>query len=260
MKWVTIGSATHPGMTKKENQDHHIYYLPENSSDKKKGILLAVADGMGGHSGGEIASKLAIDVLKETYYSDSLSVVSQSLEKAFLKANEEVIATGSNDINLEGMGSTMTAVVLRKNKMYFAHVGDSRGYIIYQNEISQFTEDHSYVASLVKAGVITEEEAINHPDDNIITRAIGIESDLKIDTSEKHEKLQKNQYILICCDGLYKVVSNEEIVNAVYQYQVPDDICEKLVKKANENGGPDNITVLVARINKAGLISNWINI
>ena len=236
-----------------------MYYLPKDGAEKKKGVLLALADGMGGHSGGEIASELTLTVLKETYYGDTVSAITESLEKAVLKANEEVISRGSNDFKLEGMGSTLTAVVLKKNKMYFAHVGDSRGYIIYKDIISQFTEDHSYVASLVKAGVITEEEAATHPNGNIITRAIGIEPDVKVDTSETHQKLKKDHYILLCCDGLYRVVSNEEMLNSVHQYRAPNEICEKLVEKANENGGPDNITVLIARINKAGLLWNLIN-
>jgi serine/threonine protein phosphatase PrpC len=162
-------------------------------------------------------------------------------------------------LKLAGMGSTLTAVVFNKNRLYFAHVGDSRGYIIHKDSIAQFTEDHSYVASLVKAGVITEEEAKNHPDDNIITRAIGIEKNLLVDSAEWHEKLKKNQYILICCDGLYKVVTDEEILEMVNKYPAPDAICEKLVEKANENGGPDNITVMAARINKTGLISDLFN-
>jgi serine/threonine protein phosphatase PrpC len=259
MNWITIGGATHPGMVKENNQDSHAYYIPRRDKEKKKGALMALADGMGGHSGGEIASRLTLDVIKETYYSDTNPVIIESLKNAVLRANETVISRGESDLKLEGMGSTLTAVVLNKNRLYFAHVGDSRGYIIHKDSIAQFTEDHSYVASLVKAGVITEEEAKNHPDDNIITRAIGIEKNLLVDSAEWHEKLKKSQYILICCDGLYKVVTDEEILEMVNKYPAPDAICEKLVEKANENGGPDNITVMAARINKTGLISDLFN-
>jgi protein phosphatase len=253
---ITIGAASHRGLKRKENQDYHAYYSPEGGSNNKKGILMALADGMGGHSGGATASKIAIDILIEEYYKAWLGSIPESLVKAFHKANEEVIARSQNNIDLDGMGTTLTAVVFQKEKMYYAHVGDSRGYVIFENHISQFTEDHSYVASLVKAGVITEEEALTHPEKNIITRAIGINPELKVDTSQKHQKIKNDQYILLCCDGLHGVVSNEEIVSVFHEYRVPDVICEKLIEKANEHGGPDNITAMVARIESTGTLSS----
>ena len=253
---ITIGAASHRGLIRKENQDYHAYYSPEGGSKSKKGILMALADGMGGHSGGAIASRIAIDILMEEYYKDWLNSIPKSLVKAFQKANEEVIAQSQNNIDWEGMGTTLTAVVFRKDKMYYAHVGDSRGYVIFEDRISQFTKDHSYVAGLVKAGVITEEEARTHPERNVITRAIGIDPELKVDASQKHQKIKNDQYILLCCDGLHGVVSNEEMVNVVHEYRVPDVICEKLIEKANEHGGPDNITAMVARIDSTGTLSS----
>jgi protein phosphatase len=255
MSRLTISAASHIGLKRKENQDSHAYYSPENGSAHKKGILLAIADGMGGHSGGSIASKIAIDTLMEEYYKDYYGGILESLEKAFLKANDKITATGQENIELKGLGSTMTAVVFQGEKIYYAHVGDSRGYTIYDNKISQFTEDHSYVASLVKAGVITEEEAETHPEKNIITRAIGIGPDLKVDVAMINQNVKKGQYVLLCCDGLHGLVPNEEISNAVYEYKKPDVICERLINKANENGGPDNITVMVARVDSINIIS-----
>jgi serine/threonine protein phosphatase PrpC len=258
MEFLTIGSATHVGMKKQENQDYHAWHSPEDSS--KKGILLALADGMGGRYGGAKASKIAVDVLIETYYKDMSHSISKSLEKAFQKANEAVSARGRTDINLAGMASTLTAVVLKPDKMHYAHVGDSRGYIIYKNEIKQFTADHSFVADLIKAGQITKEEAETHPERNIITRAIGLESKLIVDAPAKPQAIKKDQYILLCCDGLHGVVSNEEIMSAVYEYKEPELICEKLVEKANEHGGPDNITVMIARVDRIGLMSRIMNL
>ena len=258
MEFLTIGSATHVGMKKQENQDYHAWHSPEDSS--KKGILLALADGMGGRYGGSTASKIAVDVLIETYYKDMSHNISASLEKAFQKANEEVIARGRTDINLAGMASTLTAVVLKPDKMYYAHVGDSRGYIIHNNEIRQFTEDHSFVADLIKAGQITKEEAETHPERNIITRAIGLDAQLRVDAPVEPEIIKKDQYVLLCCDGLHGVVSNEEIMSAVYEYKAPDVICEKLVERANENGGPDNITAMIARVDKIGFLSRIMNL
>jgi PPM family protein phosphatase len=255
MSRITIGAASDPGMEKKENQDSYAYRSPTEGKARKKGTLLALADGMGGHSGGSIASKTAIDSVMETYYADTSLGIQESLENALLKANSNVIQKGKDDFALQGLGSTLTTVVLKDNRMYFAHVGDSRGYSIYNQEITQFTEDHSYVASLVKAGVISAEEALTHPEDNIITKAIGFDDALTVDASHNHLEIKVNQYILLCCDGLYKVVPDEEIKNMIYKFEAPDIISQKLVEMANANGGPDNITVLIARVDSIRLMS-----
>jgi protein phosphatase len=254
-QFVTISSATHPGMKKKENQDFHSWRFPGNGNLNKKGILLVLADGMGGHSGGSVASRLAVDTAIEEYYKDETETIQESLKRAFLKANESVLEKSRSNLGLQGMGTTLIAVVLQKENLYFAHVGDSRGYTIFGNRITQFTRDHSIVAGLVKAGLITKEEALNHPDSNIITKAIGLFQDLSVDISEKHMQLNKGEYVLMCCDGLYKVVPDEEIVKTIIEYREPDTVCGKLIEKANERGGPDNITVIVAKIENPGFIS-----
>jgi len=256
MTYLTIGSASHIGQKKNENQDHFGFNIPEDGSMPEKGLLLALADGMGGRPGGAVASRIAIDTLIEEYYKDKSNNIIESLKNTFLKINETVIAKGDEDRSIQGMGTTLVAVALKKDKMYYGYVGDSRGYVIYNNEITQFTEDHSMVASLVKAGYITEEQAPTYPGGNIITKAIGIDPELKIDKCQDKRKIKKGQYILICCDGLYNEVSNEDILKTVIEYGEPDKICQKLVEQANEHGGQDNITVLIARIEKVGLISS----
>jgi len=254
---ITIGSATDPGKEKNINQDYHAYHIPNGGPNHKKGVLLAIADGMGGHGGGEVASKITVDTLIETYYNDTSDSITESLNKSFLKTNEEIIAKQLENIDLARMGATLVAVVIRKTDIYYAHAGDSRGYLIFGNEISQFTEDHSFVASLVKAGVITEEEALTHPERHVITKAIGLSSELTVEASQIDRHIEENLYILLCCDGLTGVVSDEEISSAVNQYREPDVISEKLVAKANESGGPDNITVLIAKVDKVDLISSF---
>jgi len=256
---VTIGSASHIGMKKDENQDYCSYHMPANGAESKKGTLLALADGMGGMGGGSLASRIAVDTLMETYYNDVSDNVAESLTNAFLKANKQVIDKGAEHFETARMGSTLTAVVITKNKMYYSHVGDSRGYLIYGNDITQFTEDHSYVTSLVKAGVITAEEAETHPDRHVITKAIGLSDELAVDAHRIDRQIEKNMYILLCCDGLHGVVSDEDIVNTLNAYREPDVVAEKLVDKANDNGGPDNITVMIARIDKVDLISSVTN-
>jgi PPM family protein phosphatase len=251
MGFVTIGSASHMGKRKEKNDDYFSYYAPEDGSMPKKGILLALADGVGGRPGGALAARIAVDVIIDEYYKDSSRDIPESLNNAFLKANREVIARGDDDRSIQGMATTMIAVVIKKDRMYHAHVGDSRGYIIQEDHIAQFTEDHSIVAGLVKAGYITEEQALSYPGGNIITKAIGLAPDLKVDVPKKNKKIKKGQYVMLCCDGLHKDVSNEDILGAFHESTEPVTISQKLVEKALENGGEDNITALIARIDRA---------
>lgn len=256
LPFITVGSASHIGQKKEENQDFFSYNIPEDGSIPEKGVLLALADGMGGRAGGAVASRMAIDIIIKEYYKDESTNIPESLKNVFLKANKEVIARGDNDRSLQGMGTTLIAVVFTKNRMYYNNVGDSRGYIIHEDRIIQFSEDHSVVADLVRAGYITKEQAPTYPGGNIITKAIGINPELKISSEKKEKRISDGMYILLCCDGLYREVSNEEIKKTVKDLIEPDAICKKLVEKANEHGGEDNITVLVVRINKPGLLSN----
>lgn len=260
MSQIVIGAASDPGMRRKENQDSHAFFSPPEGTAHPKGVLLALADGMGGHAGGSIASKLTVDTLLQTYYEDSgAGSIPDSLKKAFLEANRKVMEKSRSDPDVQGMGSTLTAVVFHGDDMYHAHVGDSRGYSLVDKRLTQFTEDHSYVASLVKAGAISAEEARTHPEGNIITRAIGFQEDLKVDISAAPAKIHKDQFILLCCDGLYKEVPEEEILATVYELKDPDRITKKLIEKANANGGHDNITVLIARIDGVDPAPNWLN-
>ena len=251
MGFVTIGSASHKGKRKEKNDDYISYRVPEDGSMPKKGILLALADGMGGRPGGDLASRIAVDVIMQEYYKDNSSDIPGSLNNAFLKANQEVISRGDSDRSIQGMATTLIAVVIKKDRMYFENVGDSRGYIIHEDSITQFTEDDSIVANLVRAGYITKEQALTYPGGNIITKAIGLSPDLKVDTRKKNRRIRKGQYIMLCCDGLHKDVPDEDIIKAFHEFREPAVISEKLIEKALENGGDDNISVLIARIDRA---------
>ena len=255
MYYLTIGSATHPGCVKTENQDSHNYVIPEDSINKKKGILLTLADGMVGHSGGAVASKIAVEVLKDEYYRNEIrgSTIIKSLEKSFYIAHKEILTTAANNKDLKNMGTTLTAVVIKKNKLYFAHVGDSRGYLLSKKGFQQFTEDHSLPYDLYKLGRIKYEDIENHPDSNVITRALGMNEKLYVDCSVKPIKLKKHNYVLLCCDGLHKDVSNENITEIIYKNNEPQLICDTLVETAMKNGGRDNITVIVGKIEKSKL-------
>lgn len=259
MSRITIAAASDPGMKRRENQDSHAVFRPPEGTAHEKGILLALADGMGGHAGGSIASKLEIDTLVQSYYDDTESSIPIALEKSVQAANRKVLEKSRSDLAVQGLGSTLTAVVFQGADRYHAHVGDSRGYSIFKNRIAQFTEDHSYVASLVKAGAISAQEALTHPEGNIITRAIGFQEDLRVDTSPAPARIHQDQFVLLCCDGLYKEVPEQEILATVYALRDPDAISKKLIEKANANGGHDNITVLVARIDSVAPAPSWLN-
>jgi protein phosphatase len=259
MGFVTIGSASHMGKRKEKNDDYLSYRVPEDGSMPKKGMLLALADGMGGRPGGDLAARIAVDVIMEEYYKDSSSDIPVSLNNAFLKANQEVISRGDNDRSILGMATTLIAVVIKKGRIYFAHVGDSRGYIINKDGITRFTEDDSIVANLVKAGYITKEQALTYPGGNIITKAIGLSPDLKIDTRKQNRRIKKGQYIMLCCDGLHKDVPEEDILKAFNEFGEPAVISTKLIEKALEKGGDDNISVLIARIDRASLFEVLLN-
>jgi PPM family protein phosphatase len=247
---ISIVSLSHPGVVRQDNQDCCGFRIPGEDL-RSRGILLTVADGMGGHAGGATAARLAVDVLMSEYYESRTDDVSESLKSCFRRANEEIVDRGRQDEELRGMATTLTAVVVKEDRFYYAHVGDSRGYYISDGRMTQFTTDHSYVADLIKAGVITEDEAETHPKRNVITRAVGAGSELKIDVSKKYQKIRKDEHILLCSDGLYKVLNDEQILLVFKEYHLPEQLCHELVRRAIAGGGPDNITVMVARMNKS---------
>ncbi len=247
---ISYGGRTDTGRKRTENQDSFLFSEKEQIVSPEKGFLFAVADGMGGHRGGAVASKLALGILVSEYYKLEPRNIAKALKRAFEKANEAVYTLAHDDDNYQKMGTTMTAAVLKDSRLYFAHVGDSRGYIVSKNKIQQFTSDHSYVARLVRAGVITEEEAVNHPADNVITRAVGLATEIQVDIPENEIVLKKGQIVLLCSDGLFKAVPDHDIRDTVRTWITPDLISKKLVELANERGGPDNITVVTARIEK----------
>jgi len=258
MTQVTIGAATHTGTRKTENEDSYDVVRPQSGRQYPGGTLLILADGMGGHAGGAVASRTAVETVKEGYLTATTGDVLGALKDAFRKANDAVLEKSSKDRSLSGMATTLTAVVIKNDLLFHAHVGDSRAYMIEGSNMTAFTEDHSYVASLVAAGAITEEQAETHPQRNLVTRAVGALSDLAIDTGAGPEPLKKNQVIMLCCDGLFKMVPEKEILNIIESEKEPSRACEKLIERANDYGGPDNITVILARIDRVKRASGFI--
>jgi protein phosphatase len=257
MTLIHVGLETHRGMQREENQDYAAYRKLGNARFSSSGILLVLADGMGGYAGGSVASKMAVNTLMAEFYPKNDADIIHSLKLGFLKANDQILAQSRKDPNLKGMGTTLTAVVIHDDRLFFAHVGDSRGYIVSDTDIKQLTEDHTYVGELLKQGLISPEEAQNHPYDNIITRAIGVSANPKVDHSVNSYKIKSKQAIVICSDGLHKCVNNQEIFETVKSHSDPSDACRSLIAKANKRGGPDNITVIVALLDRVSAKSKW---
>lgn len=205
--------------------------------------LLVVADGMGGHKAGDFASKYTVNVLKEEIENTSLKEPEEILRNVVSVANRKLIEVAATDIKLEGMGTTLVVATVVGNTLYFANVGDSRLYLI-NDKIRQLSKDHSLVEEMVRLGGIKAEEARNHPDKNIITRAIGVKEDVEADIYEY--RLKKGDVILMCTDGLSNMVEDEDMFDIVKGSRDVIEAVQMLIEKANSNGGRDNIGVVVA--------------
>ncbi len=212
--------------------------------------ILILADGMGGHSGGEIASDIAVKSAMEYIKSKleknlSSKEILSVLREAVKKANEEVYKASENDKELFGMGTTIDICVIKEKDVFIAHVGDSRVYkITKKGEIEKITRDHSLVEYMVETGAITPEEAAHHPQKNIITRALGTNPLVEADTFTT--QIDKSDKLLLCTDGLTNMVEEERIADLLSQSKSPDSAAKSLVEEANKKGGTDNITVIVA--------------
>lgn len=207
-----------------------------------------IADGMGGHKSGEVASKQAVDsvcnhLLQANWESDDISGL---LKGIINSVNEELYQFSLQDESTQGMGTTLIITVLKNKKLFIGHVGDSRVYLIRDNSIQKVTWDHSYIEELVKNGTITKDEAVNHPKKNMITRAVGYELELQVDTYEID--IMENDEILLCTDGLTNMLAEDEILDIINKIQDPQVACDTLIQNANNKGGEDNITVIIGRI------------
>ena len=212
-----------------------------------KGQLFLVADGIGGHIAGRKASEMAVNIVQESYFADADENVPISLLRAYKSANSQIFKKAGDYVLDQKMGTTCTALVLSEDRGYIAHVGDSRIYRICEKKIEQLTQDHTEVADLVRHDILTEEEANTYPERSVLSRALGIESDVEIDIKEDIQ-LQSNEYFVLCTDGLAKV-SPEEIREIVLS-NTPEESCKLLVELANQRGGIDNVTVQVVMINQ----------
>jgi serine/threonine protein phosphatase PrpC len=247
---LNVAQRSDIGRQRPVNEDSMISILPEDPQVMaKKGALFVVADGMGGQSRGHVASEMAVNTVKEAYYADESDDVSTSLLQAMQRANAAIYQTNQaknpppekNAI----VGTTCVAAVLRGETVYVANVGDSRAYIVRGDQVMQISQDHSLVAEQIRQGLLTPEQAREHPQRNLIYRCFGEETDVEVDLFS--EAVQEGDLLVLCTDGLSNLVSDEELEEIV-QRSGPQESVYHLVERANEHGGTDNITAIVVRV------------
>ena len=235
------------GNIRTNNEDVGMFYrIAEEEVAREKGYLLIVADGMGGHKAGEVASKMATEIISQEYFKkNGNGSIEKNLFKAFSTANKKIYDLASSQKAYHGMGTTCTAFVVTGDIVYYAHVGDSRGYFLKNNLITRITEDHTYVQELVKKGEITPGEANTHPKRNILTNAMGTKSELRIDTGKCPYSFEKDDRLMLCSDGLYDYINENELAGILSNKPL-QDAAEYMIREAKKRGGHDNITVVLA--------------
>lgn len=226
------------GLVRKVNEDS--FYISHERN------VLAVADGMGGYVGGEIASKTAVEAI--AYYFKNFNYAAPvQLEKAIQYANSSIISKTLIDPSLKGMGTTVSMVTLARHMAFWGHVGDSRIYLYREGVFSQISVDHTIVQVLLDKGKITEEEALDHPQRHVLTRAVGVDSNLIVDTGAF--EVQPNDRILICSDGLTSFIGKPELCDAIGDYaRTEREIINDLFDQVYENGAKDNVTAILTTI------------
>jgi PPM family protein phosphatase len=225
---VTAAAATDIGLVREGNEDSYLTEEP----------LFAVADGMGGHRGGEVASQLAVETLEKLFRQGAGELPDQVQE-----ANRVVFERSVLDRKVAGMGTTLTAALVQDDRVRLAHVGDSRAYLLRDGELGLLTEDHTLVHRMVSEGEISKEEAQSHPQRSVLTRAIGV--DTVVDVDDETLQVRPSDRLLLCTDGLTSMVSEDEIEEVLRSVPDAQEAAQRLVRMANEAGGMDNTTVLV---------------
>jgi protein phosphatase len=244
---LRVSSATDPGLKRSQNEDSLGSWRPEGAADReRRGVLLVVADGMGGARAGEVASRLAVETLVGAYSSGAGSPL-DDLVAALQSANRAVHEDSRTHPERGGMGTTCTALVVRDSEAFLAHVGDSRAYLVRNGAIEQLTRDHSLVAQLVREHQITAEQARTDPRRNVVTRSVGIGPEVEIDAMRVDHHLRSGDTLVLCTDGVHGVLTDAELCRIASGPEL-EPACATLIEAVRERGAPDNITVILARL------------
>lgn len=233
-------SMTDVGRRREMNQD---YMFTSETAVGKLPNLFVVADGMGGHKAGEYASKFTVDTMVEFIKNTESEEPVAAIRQALKEANRLLLKEAQADDSKAGMGTTVVAATLLDKTLYAANVGDSRLYVLNRDAITQITRDHSLIEEMIRLGEMDKAEAKDHPDKNIITRAVGVAAELAIDFFEI--EIDSGDMVLLCTDGLTNMVEDEDIRRIVLSQRDIVERTEKLIETANQNGGRDNITVVL---------------
>lgn len=245
---VEAAGLSDVGCQRENNEDSSLYWEPSSDQEfERKGRLAIIADGMGGHEGGLEASRLAVETVRDVYDEGFRDEPQVMLMEGFAAAHVRIRDYADRHPAFFGMGTTCTAVVVRGQQLYFAHVGDSRLYRLRDGRIERLTRDHSYVGRLVESGLVRAEDAEKHPQRHILTAALGAGLQLDVESPPVGLQVQAGDELLLCTDGLWGLVSEAELEKAL-RSNSPAECCTSLVKLARSRGGPDNITLQVLRI------------
>lgn len=251
-RWrIALGFQSDAGRARERNEDAYAVFLPYEGEERTTSVdgLFAVADGMGGHEAGDFASRFAADALLRAVTVEG----DLDLEARYQWISRELRRIAVERGSSHGMGSTMTAAILRGDVLDVAHVGDTRLYRL-RDRLEQLTPDHSWVAEQQRAGLLTPEEAAAHPRRNLLTQCLGIGPDLKVYRAEY--TVQEGDRYLICCDGLHGQIPDPVIERVLRDETVPQKAVHRLVEMANETGGPDNITAVVFDLARTAVVSD----
>lgn len=245
---IEVASLTDLGLQRSNNEDSYLYWEPESGEDfERKGRLAIVADGMGGYEGGQEASRMAVDTVREVYEKQFEGGAQAALVAGMQAAHAAIQQYAVEHPELQGMGTTCTAAAIVEDRLYFAHVGDSRLYSIRQGVVTRLTRDDSYVGRLVENGIVRPEDAESHPQRHILTAALGSGREVEPNVPSTPVVVKTGDVLVLCSDGLWSQVPEAELAR-IAQTKAPAEACTQLVRMAIDRGGPDNITVIVLRV------------
>jgi PPM family protein phosphatase len=245
---VEVAWLTDVGRVRENNEDSYLYWEPHSPEEfRRKGRLAVVADGMGGYEGGQEASRLAVQTVRHVYENKFHENAQITLVDALIVAHETIQRYGEQHPEVQGMGTTCTAISIINRELVFAHIGDSRLYLIGGNTVTRLTRDHSYVGRLVESGIVRSEDAESHPQRHILTAALGSGREILPDSPEMPVQLKPGDSLLLCTDGLWSVLHEQDFAHVV-RANPPSEACRHLVQMALDRGGPDNVTLLILKI------------
>jgi protein phosphatase len=246
---IRVALASDIGCQRHNNEDAMGFFAPEG--DRQTGLAI-IADGMGGHKAGEVASKEAVETIGALCLAKHFLNPRQTLTEAYLEANRRIYRHAAAHFDCRGMGTTATALMIAQGSLCYAHVGDSRLYRIYDDQIAQMTQDHTLVAQMLQYGMITQEQVRTHPNRNILINSLGTSPEVQVEILDNPFPVYIGDSYLLCSDGLFDELGNNEIKRIVLTHS-PEEACQALINAALDSGGRDNISVIVLAIEKQGL-------